>query len=112
MHEPIDRRRFMTTTAQAALVGGVAAAVCGSPAPVRAGQFTDKIKKAVKYHMIAGDDSPEEKLKLLKDLGYDGVEPRAMLKPEQAAEVAAIARASEKLDFPYTGLSIPPIRTL
>ncbi|NQV26313.1 MAG: TIM barrel protein, partial [Rhodopirellula sp.] len=33
-----------------------------------------------------------------------GVEPRAMLKPEQAAEVKELARASEKADFPIHGV--------
>lgn len=104
MHDTIDRRRFLSSTTQAAIVGGMAVAVTGSPASARAGEFTGKIKKAVKYHMVQGKQSPEDKLKLLRDLGYDGVEPRAMLKPDQAAEVRAIAQASEKLDFPVHGV--------
>lgn len=41
---------------------------------------------------------------MLKDLGYDGVEPRAMLKPDQAGEVKEIARASEKVGLPVHGV--------
>ena len=45
------------------------------PNPAAAGQFTGKIKKAVKYGMIQEDLSVIDKFKLLQDLGYDGVEP-------------------------------------
>lgn len=104
MHKPIDRRQFLNHTTRAAIAGSVAAAVWNSPLPARAGQFTGKIKKAVKYHMIQEKLPPLDKLKMLRDLGFDGVEPRAMLKPEQADEVKAIARASQQLDFPVHGV--------
>jgi hexulose-6-phosphate isomerase len=54
--------------------------------------------------MVAEDLSPADKLKLLKDLGYDGVEPRAQLKPDKAEEVRQLRAASEKLDFPIHGV--------
>ena len=43
-------------------------------------------------------------MRMLRDIGFDGVEPRAMLQPEQAAEVKALRKASETLDFPVHGV--------
>lgn len=45
-----------------------------------------------------------DKLKMLADLGFDGVEPRTMLKPSQAAEFKELTAAKEKLDFPVHGV--------
>ncbi len=103
MEQQVNRRRFLTTASSGIALGGLAAAL-SAPAPARAGQFTGRIKKAVKYHMIRDKMPTEDKLKMLMDLGYDGVEPRAMLKPDEAAEVKALRKASEKLDFPIHGV--------
>lgn len=63
----MDRRQLL-----AAALSGMAL-----PASVsRAGQFSGKIRKAVKYHMIAEELSVGDKFRLLSDLGFDGVEPR------------------------------------
>lgn len=95
-----SRRQFIASCGAAAV-----AASTWTSATARGGEFTGKIRKAVKYHMIDEPSmSPGDKLKMLQDLGFDGVEPRAMLKPEQAAEVKAIRRASQRLDFPVHGL--------
>lgn len=67
----LSRRAFM----QAAGATALGMAMAGMPRPASAGEFTDKIKKAVKYGMIGGNASPLEKLQMLKELGYDGVEP-------------------------------------
>lgn len=75
-----------------------------NPQAAAAGEFTGKIRKAVKYHMIQEKLSAEDKLKMLKDLGYDGVEPRAMLKADQKSEVTELARASEKVGLPIHGV--------
>ena len=40
---------------------------------------TDKIKKAVKYHMVSGKLSVQDKFQLVKDLGFDGIETRVAL---------------------------------
>ncbi len=87
----IDRRNFL----QAATATG-AAALLTPAAAATAGTFTGKIKKAVKYHMITERLSVSDKLKLVKDVGFDGVEPRtadavkhrdALLKASQATGV-------------------------
>lgn len=95
-----SRREFLTTAG----AGLLAAGALIQPSRAHAGEFTGKIRKAVKYHMIQEKLAPEDKLRMLKDLGFDGVEPRAMLKADQADEVKAIRKASEKLDFPIHGV--------
>lgn len=57
---------------------GVAAAgsalITAAPAP--AGELSGKIKKAVKYGMVSGDGmSALDKFNLVKELGFDGIEP-------------------------------------
>ncbi|HTU21481.1 MAG TPA: sugar phosphate isomerase/epimerase family protein [Gemmataceae bacterium] len=63
----IDRRSFLHSTlaTTAALAAGAAPA---------AEQKKTKLKKAVKYGMIKIDGSIEEKFKLIKSLGFQGVE--------------------------------------
>jgi L-ribulose-5-phosphate 3-epimerase len=99
-----DRRDFLVRSTSAALSVAAASGVLSRPKPAAAGEFTGKIRKAVKYHMIQEKLSAEDKLKMLKDLGYDGVEPRTMLKPDQAADVKELARASEKVGLPIHGV--------
>ncbi len=66
----VDRRDFLkqgaTLAAGAAVAAHVAGAVAGDPS---AG-----FKKAVKIGMVKLDGSLTDKLKLIKDLGYDGIE--------------------------------------
>jgi hexulose-6-phosphate isomerase len=59
-----------------------------------------RIRKAVKFGMIAGRMSVLDKFRLLKDLGYDGVEMerRARFAPRNAA------KASEATGLPIHGL--------
>ncbi len=75
----MNRRTFLKPSA-----GAVAAAAMAAPgAP--AGEFTGKIKKAVKFNMIRVDATPLEKLRMLKELGFDGVEPKfdEQVEPEE-----------------------------
>jgi L-ribulose-5-phosphate 3-epimerase len=68
----IDRREFLKAsgTTLAASVIGVSAASRSA----QAGENTGRIKKALKYQMIQSKLSVTDKFKMLKDLGYDGVE--------------------------------------
>jgi L-ribulose-5-phosphate 3-epimerase len=102
MHQPSNRREFLQTTA-GLLAGGVALAA-SAPQAATAGEFTGKIRKAVKYHMVTEKLSAVDKFKLLVDLGFDGVEPRAMLKPDDADEVKQIAKASDATGLPIHGV--------
>ena len=102
MNQPSNRREFLQTTA--GLLAGGAAFSLASSSTATAGEFTGKIRKAVKYHMVTEKLSALDKFKLLVDLGFDGVEPRAMLKPEDADEVKQIAKASEVTGLPIHGV--------
>jgi hexulose-6-phosphate isomerase len=105
MSYPVQRRTFVGQTLTAA--AGLAAVAGLSPvaaASNRSGEFTDRIRKAVKYHMVTEKLSPLDKLKMLKDLGFDGVEPRAQLKPANAAQVRELAKASETTGLPIHGV--------
>ena len=95
----------MTLSRRTLLVSAGAAAVSAGVCRVAdAGQFTGKIRKAVKYHMVAGDASVEDKFRLVKDLGFDGLEPRVAAGSEQEELVRALAAASEKTGLPIHGL--------
>lgn len=78
MIDPANRRTFL----QQAIAGAVACSHLAQQT-VHAGQFTGKIQKAVKYHMITEDLSVMDKFKLLHDLGFDGVEPRTRDKSDR-----------------------------
>jgi len=92
----MSRRAFVTTarTAAAALALGTAAT------PAHAGAFTGKIEKAVKYGMIGGNGTPEEKLAMIKELGFDGVEPGV----GEKVDPAVLKAASEKTGVPIHGV--------
>ena len=79
------------------------AASCSSSTCL-AGRFTDKIKKAVKFHMVVGDQSVEEKFQLVKDIGFDGIETRVALGEKNSQLVDAYKRASENTGLPIHGV--------
>lgn len=93
----MDRRFFIR--ASAVISGGLIA----NPRAT-AGEFTGKIKKAVKFHMVTGNESIEDKFRLVKELGFDGVETRAKLASADQALVRSYATASEKIGLPIHGL--------
>jgi hexulose-6-phosphate isomerase len=93
----MDRREFLTTASVVA--GGLALSQKS-----QAGQFSGKIKKAVKIHMVTGDASVEDKFRLVKDLGFDGIETRAKLDAKDTDLVKSYAKASEKTGLPVHGL--------
>lgn len=76
-------------------VGGVAATQA-SPG--------GRIRKAVGWSMITEKLSPEDKFKLVKDAGFEGVEISRRAKKEDV-EPAVLAKASEKTGVPIHGVS-------
>ena len=74
-------------------MGAATVALAARPRPVHAGEFTGRIKKALKYGMIRERVSVHEKMKLIKDLGFDGVEPGVGDKVDPA-ELRDAARAA------------------
>jgi len=99
MDNIVQRRQFLVTAATTA-----AATLATRPATAANGQFKGKITKAVKYHMVRTDGSVEDKFRLLKDLGFDGVEPRVALGESNRAHVSALGAASEKVGLPIHGM--------
>ena len=91
MHESHSRRSFL---GNATALGLAALASQARPQPVSAGQFTGKIRKAVKYHMITEKLSVMDKFKMLKDLGFDGVEPRTRDAIDDGAEMVKASEAT------------------
>lgn len=93
----MDRRRFLQ-------VGSAVAGALALGNQATAGQFTGKIKKAVKLHMVTGGMSVEDKFRLVKDLGFDGIESRAKIDTKDKDLVRSYAQASEKTGLPIHGL--------
>ncbi len=91
----MNRRNFIKTAGLAAAAGVVAHTVQSA----HAGAFTGKIKKAVKYGMIKEGNTPQEKLQLLKELGFDGVEPNF-----NEVDMSELAKASESTGIPVHGV--------
>jgi hexulose-6-phosphate isomerase len=73
------RRDFLLSTAALALAASAAQAAPKKP----------KLKKAVKYSMVAGKGTALEKFELLKRLGFQGVEIDSPGAPDLASLVAA-----------------------
>jgi len=99
MKSQIDRRDFLQTTG--ILLAGVA-----SPRILSAGDRTPakRFKKALGYSMIQGDMSVEDKLKLAKDCGFEGIEAPTRIRSSKMPEPRILARASEKVGIPIHGV--------
>lgn len=99
MNTPIERRRFLE-------LGGVAAAglTLSSLADVASAATGDRIKKAVGWEMIQEDLSAEDKLRLARDIGFEGVEVSSRARQTAGIEPEELARASEKIGLPIHGV--------
>ncbi|MGI9467552.1 MAG: sugar phosphate isomerase/epimerase family protein [Rubripirellula sp.] len=69
-----------------------------------AAENTDKIRKAVKYHMVSGKLSVLEKFQLVQDLGFDGIETRVALGEKNKGLVDSYLDASQKTGLPIHGV--------
>jgi len=92
MTTELSRRSFIAAAGAATVAAGALSA--------RGGEFTGRIRKAVKYGMIQEEIPVEDKFRLLQDLGYDGVE----LTMGDDVEPAAAAAAREKTGLPIHGV--------
>jgi hexulose-6-phosphate isomerase len=68
--DAIGRRQWLRNVG----VGLLGTIACVRPSRAAEGDSPDRIRKAVKYHMIQEDLSVLDKFKLLADLGFDGTE--------------------------------------
>jgi hexulose-6-phosphate isomerase len=80
-----DRREFMQVSTAVAL----GAAMSGLAVPAKAAEPPIRLKKAVKFGMIGIEGSVEEKLALIKELGFEGVEMDSPGGPDPKEAVAA-----------------------
>ena len=101
MNSKIDRRRFIEASG-AILAGAAAPALFGGGPPA---ETAGRIKKAVGWEMIGEKLSPEDKFRLAKDVGFEGVEISRHASKEETVEPQILARASEKVGLPIHGVS-------
>lgn len=101
---PIERRRFLELGGLALTGGAVSALVGSSPLAVGA-ESADRIKKAVGWEMIQEKLSTEDKLRLAKDVGFEGIEVNSQLLKPGSVDPKELARASEKIGIPVHGVS-------
>ena len=72
MSKQLSRRTFMQASGAALAGSALMAAVTAAPA----GEFSGKIKKAIKFNRVSEPGmNTLDKFKLVKDLGFDGIEP-------------------------------------
>lgn len=87
--QPVTRRELLGGTAAAALATTVA------PLPGEAGQARrppgGKPKKGLVWSMLPGNLSPEDRFKLAKDVGFEGVEMPPITDPAQCEAMRAAA---------------------
>lgn len=90
----MKRRDFIQSTA-------AITAAAALPEVSTAGEFTGVIKKAIKYSNVAEPKlSILDKFKLVKDIGYDGIE----LRSSHADQKAEFIKARDKTGLPIHGL--------
>ncbi len=90
----LPRRQFLQSASLATL-GGLAL-----PSISTAGQFTGKIRKAVKFRMVLEDLSIEDKFKLIQDVGFDGTE----IATRDEVDPVQVEKAIEKTGVPVHGV--------
>ena len=100
----VHRRRFVQ--ASGILLAGAALPQClGRTASATAPSSEKRFKKALGWGMIQGDLSVEDKLRLVKDAGFEGVEVPSHLRNKNVPEPKVLAAASEKVGVPIHGVT-------
>ena len=104
MKQQFGRRDFL----QMGGIGVTAATLSawtGLGSPVPAAESSERIKKAVGWTMIQDKLSVEDKFRLVKDVGFEGVEVNSQRLKSGGVEPRELARASEKIGVPVHGVS-------
>lgn len=94
----MDRRKFLQLAC--ATTAGI---VATNDSAATAGQFSGKIRKALKYHMITDGATVTDKFKIAKDIGFEGIETRIALGNAKRDLVKSYRTASEKTGLPIHG---------
>jgi len=104
MMRKINRRHFVQTSGM--LAAGAAAGLLGAPAASAAAEKPKRwIQKALCWAMIQEGRTPEDKLRLIKDVGFDGVEVSVASAKSKGLDPKALAEASQKTGVPVHGVS-------
>ena len=101
MKETVERRDFLKWSGSSVLAATLAAKSGAAKAAVQVdSEESPRFKKCLKFGMVKEDLSIMDKFKLLKDLGFDGVEldsPNDLNRNE-------VLDARDKVDFPIPGV--------
>jgi hexulose-6-phosphate isomerase len=101
MKEAVERRHFLKMSGSGLLAATWAAGSKVANASVVPPEGSvPAFKKCLKFGMVKEDLSIEDKFKLLKDLGFDGVE----LDSPNDLDHAEVLAARDKVDFPIPGV--------
>jgi hexulose-6-phosphate isomerase len=98
------RRRFLEIGGLA-LTGTALSRLVGRTPQATAAETGDHIKKAVGWEMIQEELPAEDKFRLVKDVGFEGVEVNSRRLKSDGLEPKDLARASEKTGVPIHGVS-------
>jgi len=96
MKSKVNRRHFLQQSSLA-LAGASLVTMMDGLSYADAGESEGRYKKALGYTMIKEDLSVEDKLKLVKDVGFEGIEVPTKLLKKQTPEPRILARASKKV---------------
>jgi len=103
MKSQINRRIFLRTSGRLFAAVTVPSLLAQSSL-AGSEQSGKRFKKAVGFGMIQGDLSVEDKLKLAKDVGFEGIETPTYVNNKKMPEPRILARASEKVGIPIHGV--------
>ena len=95
MSKVLSRREVLKLPAAVAAAGALVAA-----APARYRTLKGRVLKAVKFHMVREELSIGDKFKLVKDLGFDGIE----VHKRDMANPAEFHEASHRAKLPIHGI--------
>lgn len=99
---PVNRRNFLQTSGLA-LAATTAPSILGSRSATAA-ESGNRIKKALGYAMIKEDLSVEDKLRMIKDVGFEGIEISTSLLGRNTPQPAVLAKAAEKVGVRVHGV--------
>jgi hexulose-6-phosphate isomerase len=103
--QSLIRRRHFLQIGGLALTGTALSSLASSAPQATAAQSGDRIKKAVGWDMIQEKLSVEDKFRLAKDVGFEGVEVNSRRLKSDGLDPKEMARASEKIGVPIHGVS-------
>lgn len=104
MKTDINRRRFMQ--ASGLFLGSVAvSSLSARTSWAETGETGGRIKKALGWDMIQEKLSVEDKFRLAKDVGFEGIEVSRHASKENAVDPKVLADASAKAGIPIHGVS-------